>query len=155
MKKTNALRILDQLGIAYQLVSYQYDPENLNAVDIAVNTGLAPDQVFKTLVLKGDRTGILVAAIPSNQSLQLKILAKASGNKKIHLLPTKDLLATVGYIRGGCSPIGMKKDFPVFIDRSMDQLEIVYVNAGIRGTLFGVAPSDLEHATGGEKVTLI
>lgn len=146
MKKTNALRILDQLGFSYDLLTYDYDPAMSQLEEVAAANELDPGQIFKTLVCKGDKTGIVVAVIPSSKKLVLKTLAKQSGNKKMALVPMKSLQALTGYIRGGCSPLGMKKDFPVFIAVEAQELQQVFVNAGKRGFLFGTAPENLQQA---------
>ena len=140
MAKTNALRLLDQKKITYRIVEYIYDAENLDVAKIASDNGLEIGQVFKTLVCKGDKTGVFVTIIPGDQQLDLKKTAKASGNKKIALLPLNDLTKTTGYIRGGCSPLGMKKNYPVFIDDVAENWDEILINAGTRGMLFGVEP---------------
>lgn len=144
MKKTNALRILARKKITYTLVEYTYDPENLDVAKIALENGLELKAVYKTLVLKGDRNGIFVTVVPGDRSLDLKATAKISGNKKVQMMPVKDLEKSTGYIRGGCSPIGMKKAFPVYMDQLALELDMVYVNAGTRGILFGVPAKDLK-----------
>jgi Cys-tRNA(Pro)/Cys-tRNA(Cys) deacylase len=138
-KKTNALRILEQHKIPYDLIEYTYDAENLNVAKIAEDNGLALAQVYKTLVAKGDKTGIIVAVIAGDKSLSLKKIATVSGNKKIALVPVKDIQGISGYIRGGCSPLGMKKQFPTYFDQSAKNFDKIYVNAGVRGVLFGCA----------------
>lgn len=143
MKKTNAIRILDRAKIKYDLIEYQYDPEKLDVGHLAKNNGLDVRLVYKTLVAKGDKTSIIVAVIAGNSTLDFKKLAKVSRNKKITLIAVKDLLATTGYIRGGCSPIGMKKAFPVFVDAQAEQEHQIYINAGTRGILVGLNPTDL------------
>lgn len=143
MKKTNALRILDRNKITYETIEYTYNSERLAVDKIARDNDLALPLVYKTLVAKGDKTGIIVAVIPGQKELNFKALAKASGNKKITLVQVKELLELTGYIRGGCSPIGMKKAYPVFIDQDAAQEEIIYVNAGQRGLLFGAKPEDI------------
>jgi len=142
-KKTNVLRLLDKEKIAYQVFEYDYDPEALSATAIARDNGISLDQVYKTLVGKGDKTGVLVAVIPSGGTLNFKKLCKVAGNKKMTLVAVKDLQGLTGYIRGGCSPMGMKKPYPVFIDASIETQELVYVNAGQRGILVGLQPADL------------
>ena len=149
MKKTNAIRILDQHKISYQLVAYQYDPDNLSVENIAQSNDLAVASVFKTLVAKGDKTGIMVAVVAGDAQLNYKALAKISHNKKISLIPVKEIQAVTGYIRGGCSPLGMKKPFPVYLDEAANDLDIIYVNAGQRGLLFGIKPSELIQVTNG------
>lgn len=143
MKKTNALRLLDKAKINYTIFEYEYDPDHLSAKAIAEENGISLDQVYKTLVGKGNKTGVLVAVIPSNGTLDFKALCKAAGNKKMTLVPVKDLQGLTGYIRGGCSPLGMKKDYPIFLDASIEEQKRIYVNAGQRGLLVGIAPSDL------------
>lgn len=146
MTKTNALRLLDQKKIPYRIVAYTYDPENLDVAKIAADNQLQLGQIFKTLVCKGDKTGFIIAIVPGSQQLDLKQLAKVSGNKKIALLPLKDLTKTTGYLRGGCAPLGMKKNYPIFIDESAKEWDEILVNAGARGILFGVEPVELVDA---------
>lgn len=143
MAKTNALRLLDQKKITYRIVEYAYDAENLDVAKIASDNGLELEQVFKTLVCKGDKTGVLVTIVSGDQQLDLKKAAKASGNKKIALLLLSDLTKTTGYLRGGCSPLGMKKNYPVFMDNAAGNWDEILINAGERGTLFGVDPMAL------------
>lgn len=150
MKKTNALRLLDQKKIPYETLEYEYNEENLSVKKIAGDNFLKAENVFKTLVAKGDKNGVLVAVINSNQKLSLKSIAKVSRNKKIALIPVKDLLNLTGYIRGGCSPIGMKKPFPVFLEESANDFETIYVNAGTRGILVKLKPDDLLKITNGQ-----
>jgi Cys-tRNA(Pro)/Cys-tRNA(Cys) deacylase len=132
--KTNAARLLDQKKIAYRLVTYEVDESDLSAPSVARKVGMPPEQVFKTLVVRGDKTGPLFAMIAANQSLDLKALATASQNKRVELIALKELLPLTGYIRGGCSPIGAKKDFPVFIDETIILYEDFAFSAGVRGT---------------------
>lgn len=145
MKKTNAIRLLEQAKVDFQLIEYTYDPENLDVAKIAADNGLELAIIYKTLIAKGDKTGPLVAVLPGDQSLSLKKLASLSGNKKIALLPIKDLQKTTGYVRGGCSPIGLRKALPVYMDQRAAELEQLFVNAGTRGILFGCHPSKLQH----------
>ena len=133
MNKTNAMRRLDAAKIPYEVKEYLVDESDLSGVHIAHQIGLPFEQVFKTLVAKGDKTGIVVFCIPVDKEIDLKHAASLTGNKKIEMLPVKDLLATTGYIRGGCSPIGMKKSFPTFIDESATSFEKITVSAGVRG----------------------
>lgn len=154
MKKTNALRLLDQAKISYECVSYQYDPQDLNVEKIAADNDLQVQAVFKTLVAKGPETGPIVAVIAGDQVLDLKALARASGNKKVKLFPIPDLEPTTGYIRGGCSPLGMKKPFPVFIDQAAEALGSIYVNAGVRGVLVKVPTDDLLRISRGQLVEI-
>jgi Cys-tRNA(Pro)/Cys-tRNA(Cys) deacylase len=154
-KKTNAIRILERQGIAFETAAYTYDAEEgLSVALIAQANGLPLERIFKTLVAKGDKTGLAVALVPGDSELDFKALAKASGNKKMALVPVKDIQPLTGYIRGGCSPIGMKKDYPVFIDASALEHEQIYVNSGQRGLLLLLRPSDLQLATLGTFVAL-
>lgn len=154
MKKTNALRLLGQKKIPYETLEYEYNEENLSVKKIAGDNFLEVDNVFKTLVAKGDKTGIIVAVVSGSESLNLKALAKVSKNKKIALIPVKELLGITGYIRGGCSPIGMKKNFPVFLDTRANDFEEIYVNAGVRGILVKLKVDDLLKATNGSIVDI-
>ncbi len=147
MKKTNVLRLLDKEKIPYKTFQYDYDPDHLSAKAIAEENGISLQQVYKTLVGKGNVTGVLVAVIPSNGTLDFKSVCKAAGNKKMTLVAVKELQGLTGYIRGGCSPMAMKKPYPVFLDESILQQELIYVNAGQRGLLVGIAPSDLVRIT--------
>ncbi|NRB50199.1 MAG: Cys-tRNA(Pro) deacylase [Saprospiraceae bacterium] len=142
-KKTNALRLLDQMGMNYDLLSYDYDPEHQSLQKVANENELDPGQIFKTLVCKGDKTGPIVAVLPANKHLNLKRLAQNSGNKKAAMVPMKDLLNLTGYIRGGCSPLGMKKKFPTYIAVEAQEVSKMFVNAGKRGFLFGIEPDQL------------
>ena len=152
INKTNAARLLDRAKIQYELVPYVVDENNLAANHIAEQLGEDIRQVFKTLVLHGDRTGYFVCVVPGNAEVDLKKAAKASGNKKCDLIPMKELLPTTGYIRGGCSPLGMKKKFPTFIDETVILFDKVYISAGVRGQQIVIAPQDLIKAT--EAVTV-
>ena len=142
-KKTNAVRIVEQAGIAFDLLVYTYEDDNLNVANIAEKNQLELSSIYKTLVLEGDQTGILVAVIPGDKALLPKSLAAASGNKRVQLLPIQDLLRHTGYIRGGCSPIGMKKHYPVFVDEKARNLTTIYVNAGKKGLLMKLSPEAL------------
>lgn len=147
--KTNAIRLLETAGITFDIINYTYDSDDLSVEKIADDNGLPLAQVFKTLVAKGDKTGVVVAVIAGDSTLNLKALAKVSGNRKMALLPLKELQKETGYIRGGCSPVGMKKSFPVFLDRHAEDFSKIYVNAGARGILMGLDPQALLHVTGG------
>jgi len=149
MKKTNALRILDRHKIKYELAPYDYDPNNLNVQVIADALAKPVEIVYKTLVLRGDKTGIIVAVIAGHEVVNHKALAKASGNKKTAMIKVKEINDLTGYIRGGCSPLGMKKDFPVYIDSEAEREPAIWVNAGKRGLLFGISGVDLQKATKG------
>jgi len=143
MTKTNAARILDSLGIKYELVEYQVDESDLSAASVATKLGQDIEQVFKTLVLRGDKTGIFVCVIPGGEEVNLKKAAKISGNKNAEMIAMKEILELTGYIRGGCSPIGMKKKYPTYIDESCILFETIFVSAGVRGLQFKIAPDDL------------
>lgn len=148
ISKTNAARILDRKNIKYELIPYSCDEEHLSADHVASQLGEDLRQVFKTLVLRGDRTGIFVCVIPGGCELDLKAAAKASGNKSASMLHVKELLPLTGYIRGGCSPIGMKKDYPTFIHSSCMDFDAIYISAGVRGLQIRISPSDLVGAAG-------
>jgi Cys-tRNA(Pro)/Cys-tRNA(Cys) deacylase len=141
--KTNAARILDRAGVRYDLREYAVDENDLSATHVAEAIGLPAEQVFKTLVVRGDRTGVLLASIPGNTELDLKALAAASGNKKIEMAPVKEVLALTGYVRGGVSPVGTKKLDPVFLDETADLWDAISVSAGVRGCQMLLAPDDL------------
>lgn len=141
--KTNAARLLDRAKIAYQLIPYQVDENDLAATHVAESLGEPIERVFKTLVLKGDRNGHFVCVVQGDKEVNLKSAAKISGNKSAELIPMKELLPTTGYIRGGCSPIGMKKQLPTYIDNSALQFDYIYVSAGIRGLQLKLSPQDL------------
>ena len=141
--KTNAARLLDQQKVAYELIPYEVDENNLGAEHIAAQLGEDIAQVYKTLVLQGDRSGYFVCVVPGAAEVDLKKAAKVSGNKKCDLIPMKELLPLTGHIRGGCSPIGMKKAFPTFFDETCMLHEQIFVSAGIRGLQFKIAPTDL------------
>lgn len=142
-EKTNAARLLDKAGIAYRLIPYEFDENDLAARHVADSLGQDIARVFKTLVLHGDRTGHVVCIVPGDSEVNLKALAKVSGNKKVEMIPMKDLLAVTGYIRGGCSPIGMKKRFPTYIHNTALSFDTIFVSAGIRGLQVEIAPADL------------
>lgn len=143
INKTNAARLLDKAKIKYELVPYEVDENDLAAMHIATQLGEDIRQVFKTLVLKGDKTGHFVCVVPGDAEVDLKKAAKVSGNKKVDLIPMKELLPTTGYIRGGCSPVGMKKVFPTYFHSTCMDFDYIYVSAGVRGLQLKVAPADL------------
>ena len=143
IEKTNAARLLDKAGIAYKLITYEFDENDLAAQHVADSLGQDIARVFKTLVLHGDKTGYIVCVVPGNAEVDLKALAKVSGNKKVEMIPMKDLLGVTGYIRGGCSPIGMKKKFPTYFHSTASDFETIYVSAGVRGLQVEVAPTEL------------
>ena len=153
--KTNAARLLDRAKIAYELIPYTVDEENLAATHVAEELGEDIAMVFKTLILRGDRTGHFVCVIPGDKEVDLKAAARVSGNKKADLIPMKELLPTTGYIRGGCSPIGMKRSFPTFIHATCLDHERIYISAGVRGLQIAIAPADLIAYTGAEVAEII
>lgn len=143
VQKTNVARLLDVAGISYSLVPYEVDESDLAAAHVAEQLGEPLEQVFKTLVLRGDRNGIFVCVMPGDMEIDLKVAARISGNKSCEMLHMKELLPTTGYIRGGCSPIGMKKPFPTFIYESCLLYDYIYVSAGVRGLQLKIAPQAL------------
>lgn len=143
INKTNAARLLDRAKIAYELIPYEVDENDLAATHVAEQLEENIEQVFKTLVLQGDKNGYFVCVIPEDHEVDLKLAAKASGNKKTDLILMKELLPVTGYIRGGCSPIGMKKEFPTFIHETCLLFEYIYISAGIRGLQIRIAPENL------------
>lgn len=155
LHKTNAARILDELGLPYELTSYEVDEENLSAVHAAASVGENIEQVYKTLVLKGDKTGFFVCVIPGGKELDLKAAARASGNKSCEMLHVKDLMPVTGYIRGGCSPLGMKKEFPTYIHEDCLLWDFIYVSAGKRGLQIKINPQDLLRASSAGTAPLI
>lgn len=145
--KTNAARLLDQMGIHYELREYAVDPNDLAAETVAGKIGLPPEQVFKTLVARGDRNGICLAVIPGNAELDLKALAAASGDRKIQLVPVKELQALTGYIRGGVTALAAKKDYPAYVDETVEVFDVISISAGVRGLQILLAPADFLRAT--------
>lgn len=143
INKTNVARLLDKAKIAYQLVAYEVDENDLSAIHVAEQLGENVEQVFKTLILHGDKNGYFVCVIPGADEVDLKKAAKVSGNKKCEMIPVKELLPLTGYIRGGCSPIGMKKLFPTYIHQTAEQFEQIYISAGQRGLQVLLSPADL------------
>jgi len=149
IKKTNAARLLDQLKIEYQLIPYEVDENDLGATHIAQQLGQPIERLFKTLVLRGDKTGLFVCVIPGAEEVDLKKAAKVTCNKKAEMIHVKELLPLTGYIRGGCSPIGMKKPLPTYFHQSVTDYDKVYCSAGQRGLQFCIAPADLVKAARG------
>ena len=143
LQKTNAARLLDAAGISYTLVSYEVDEEHLEASHVAEQLGEDLDRVFKTLVLRGDRNGLFVCVMPGSMEVDLRVAARISGNKNCAMIHVKELLPLTGYIRGGCSPIGMKKPLPTFIHESALLYDSIYVSAGVRGLQLCMDPQDL------------
>ncbi len=141
--KTNAARILDTLGISYELKTYEVDESDLSAVHVAESVGMPIEMVYKTLVCCGDKNGVLMAVIPGGGELDLKALAAASGNKRVEMVHLKEVFGLTGYIRGGCSPLGAKKDYPVYLDASAEQQEVIAISAGKRGEQIILKPADL------------
>lgn len=148
--KTNAARLLDQAGIPYRLIPYPVDEEHLDAQHVADSIGEDIRCVFKTLVLEGAGAGHFVCVIPGGEEVDLKKAAKAAGAKKADLIPMKELLPLTGYIRGGCSPVGMKKTFPTFFHKTATDFDKIYVSAGMRGLQFEVSPTELINYVGGQ-----
>jgi Cys-tRNA(Pro)/Cys-tRNA(Cys) deacylase len=142
-EKTNVARLLDKAGIKYNLTPYEFDENDLAVQHVAECLGQPIERVFKTLVLQGDRSGYVVCVVPGDAEVDLKALAKASGNKKVEMIAMKELLGVTGYIRGGCSPIGMKKKFPTYFHSTAPDFETIYVSAGVRGLQIEIAPDDL------------
>ena len=155
INKTNVARLLDKAKIVYQLVPYEVDENDLSATHVAEQLGENVEQVFKTLILHGDKSGYFVCVIPGADEVDLKKAAKVSGNKKCEMIPVKELLPLTGYIRGGCSPIGMKKHFPTYIHLSAENFENIYVSAGQRGLQVLLAPAELIRETNASLADLV
>ncbi|HEY9502004.1 MAG TPA: Cys-tRNA(Pro) deacylase [Pyrinomonadaceae bacterium] len=152
--KTNAARLLDQLKVQYELREYEVDPDDLSAETVAAKVGLPAEQVFKTLLARGDRFGLCFAVIPANAELNLKALATNAGDRKIQLVPMKELLPLTGYIRGGVTALAGKKDYPVYIDETIELFDQISISAGIRGVQIVLAPADYVRATNGKVVAI-
>jgi Cys-tRNA(Pro)/Cys-tRNA(Cys) deacylase len=146
--KTNAVRLLESLGVQFELREYAVDPEDLAAETVAAKIGMQPEQVFKTLLARGDRNGLCFAVVPANTELDLKALAAAAGDRKTELVPVKELQGLTGYIRGGVTVMGAKKAFPVFADETMQLWDAISVSAGVRGTQVILRPEDYLRVTG-------
>ena len=155
INKTNVARLLDKAKVAYELIPYEVDESDLSAVHVAAQLGEDVDRVFKTIVLHGDKTGHFVCIVPGEHEIDLKKAAKVSGNKKCELLPMKELLPVTGYIRGGCSPIGMKKHFPTYLHESASAFDYIYVSAGQRGLQVKLSPQDLLREAGAVYADLV
>src|SRR5499427_5645744 len=140
--KTNAARLLDQLGIHYELREYDVDPNDLAAETVAAKIGLPPEQVFKTLVARGERNGVCMAVVPGDQELNLKALASAAGERKVELVPVKELQALTGYIRGGVTAMAAKRDFPVYADETIELFDIISISAGMQSLQILLEPAD-------------
>jgi Cys-tRNA(Pro)/Cys-tRNA(Cys) deacylase len=147
--KTNAARILDSLGIAHELREYDVDPDDLRAESVALKIGLPLEQVFKTLVARGDRKGVCFAVVPGNAHLDLKALARLTGDRSIDTVPLKEVQPLTGYIRGGVTALGAKKDYPVYVDETIELFDVVSISAGARGTQIFIAPADYLRAVNG------
>jgi len=137
------------MGIHYELREYEVDPDDLAAETVAAKIGLPPEQVFKTLVARGDRNGVCLAVIPGDQELNLKALAAVAGERKIQLVPVKELQSLTGYIRGGVTALAAKRDFPVYVDETIELFDLVSISAGVRGLQILIAPADYRRATNG------
>ena len=146
MVKTNAVRVLDRLGINYELREYQVDPGDLSAGTVAAKIGIPPEQLFKTLAVHGDRNGIYLAVIPATEELDCKALAHQTGDRKVDLVPLKDVQVATGYIRGGVTALACKKDYPVYIDEFAEICDVISVSAGMRGLQILLAPEDYVRA---------
>ena len=155
MEKTNVCRLLDKAGISYEEKEYEVDENDLSGSHAAEVMGVSHENVFKTLVLKGERKGYLVCCIPVDEEVDLKKAARAAGDKKVEMIPMKDLLAVTGYIRGGCSPVGLKKKFPTYIEETAILFDTIAVSAGMRGKQVIVNPEALAEYVGAEFVPLI
>ncbi len=157
-QKTNAARLLDQMGIHYELREYEVDPNDLAAETVAAKIGLPPEQVFKTLVARPDRSkdrnGIVMAVVPGNEELNLKALAAAAGERKIQLVPVKELQALTGYVRGGVTALAAKRNFPVYVDETIELFDTISISAGIRGLQILITPADYLRATRGKIAAL-
>jgi len=145
--KTNAARLLDQLCIEYELREYDVDPEDLAAETVAAKIGLPAEQVFKTLVARGERNGVVMAVIPGDQELDLKALASVAGERKIQLVPVKELQGLTGYIRGGVTALAAKREFPVLVDETVELFDVISISAGVRGLQILIKPADYLRAT--------
>ena len=145
--KTNAVRLLDSLNISYELREYEVDPDDLAAETVAAKIGLPPEQVFKTLLARGDRNGPCFAVVPGNAELDYKALAKLTGDRKVELVPLKEVQPLTGYIRGGVTVPGAKKDYPVYADETIEMWDVVSISAGVRGTQILIAPADYLRVT--------
>jgi Cys-tRNA(Pro)/Cys-tRNA(Cys) deacylase len=146
--KTNAVRLLDEMGIAYDLREYEVDPDDLTAETVAAKVGLPPEQVFKTLVARGDRHGVCFAVVPGNARLDLKALAKLTGDRKVETVPLKEVQPLTGYVRGGVTVLGAMKPYPVYVDETIELFDVVSVSAGLRGLQILLAPIHYVQATG-------
>jgi Cys-tRNA(Pro)/Cys-tRNA(Cys) deacylase len=147
--KTNAARLLDRLGISFELREYEVDEDDLSAESVARKVGLPLEQVFKTLVVRGERRGVLLAVVPADAELDLKAVARAADDRRVEMVPLKEVQPLTGYIRGGVTALACKKDYPVIVDEQVELCEVISVSAGVRGTQILLAPQDYLRATGG------
>ena len=154
VQKTNAARLLDQLGIRYELREYEVDPDDLSAETVAAKIGLPPEQVFKTPVARGERNGVCMAVIPGDRELDLKALAVAAGERKTQLVPVRELQSLTGYIRGGVTALAAKRDFPVYVDETIELFDVISVSAGTRGLQILISPADYLRAAKGRLAAL-
>jgi Cys-tRNA(Pro)/Cys-tRNA(Cys) deacylase len=152
--KTNAVRVLDRLGIKYELREYQVDPDDLSAQTVAAKIGIPPVQLFKALAVQGDRNGIYLAVIPANEEIDFKALAHQTGDRKVDMVPLKEVQAATGYIRGGVTALACKKDYPVYIDELVEICDVISVSAGIRGLQIMLAPEDYIRAVKARAVAI-
>jgi Cys-tRNA(Pro)/Cys-tRNA(Cys) deacylase len=148
--KTNAARILDALGIRYEIREYEVGDEHLTAAEVAARVGLPPEQVFKTLVVRGDRHGVCLAVVPGDSSLDLKALARTTGDRKVEPVSLKEVQPLTGYVRGGVTALACKKDYPVFVDETIELFDVVSISAGMRGAQLILAPADYLRAVKGK-----
>lgn len=148
--KTNAARLLDTLGIPYELREYEVDPEHLGAEAVAAKVGMPAEQVFKTLVARGDRTGVLLGVVPGDSELDLKALARLSGDRKVEVVPLKEVQPLTGYVRGGVTALACKKDYPTFVDETIELFDVISVSGGLRGSQLIVSPAGYLKATRGK-----
>lgn len=155
MNKTNVIRILEKLNISHSTIEYTTNEDELDAITVANKINADPEKVFKTLVARGDKSGVVVFVIPGNYELDLKKSAQISDNKKIEMIKVKEINSITGYIRGGCSPIGMKKHYPTFIDESALLFDQIFVSAGVRGMQLNISPNDLIEVTNAKVGDLI
>ncbi|MGH9666679.1 MAG: Cys-tRNA(Pro) deacylase [Bryobacteraceae bacterium] len=140
--KTNAARLLDSLGVRYQIREYEVDLDDLSAETVAAKIHLPPEQVFKTLVLRGDRNGVCLAVIPGNSEVNEKALARLTGDRRVEMVPLKDVQSLTGYIRGGVTAMAGKRDYPVYVDETAELFDTISISAGVRGTQILIAPGD-------------
>jgi Cys-tRNA(Pro)/Cys-tRNA(Cys) deacylase len=148
MLKTNAARLLDQAGVLYEVREYEVDPNDLSAETVAEKVGLPPEQVFKTLAIRGDRNGVCLAVIPGNMELDLKTLAAVAGDRRSEMLPLKDVQSVTGYVRGAVTALGARKNYPVFADETIELWDVISISAGVRGAQIVLAPGDYLRVTG-------